>query len=48
MPTEIGIGKVLHVVDVVLGNLQIMKKSNYVVWPAPSTKFLKMARGPRS
>ena len=25
-----------------------MKKSNYVVWPAPSSKFLKMARGPKS
>ena len=25
-----------------------MKKSNYVVWPAPSSNFLKMARGPRS
>ena len=23
-------------------------KSNYVVWPAPSSKFLKMARGPES
>ena len=25
-----------------------MKKSNYVVWPAPSSKFLEMARGPKS
>ena len=25
-----------------------MKKSNYVVWPAPSSKFLKKARGPKS
>ena len=25
-----------------------MKKSNYVVWPVPSSKFLKMARGPKS
>jgi len=25
-----------------------MKKSNYVVWPAPSSIFLKMARGPKS
>ena len=25
-----------------------MKKSNYVVWPAPSSKFRKMARGPKS
>ena len=25
-----------------------MKKSNYVVWPAPSSKCMKMARGPRS
>ena len=25
-----------------------MKKSNYVVWPAPSSKFLKMARSPKS
>ena len=25
-----------------------MRKSNYVVWPAPSSKFLKMARGPKS
>ena len=24
------------------------KKSNYVVWPVPSSKFLKMARGPKS
>ena len=23
-----------------------MEKLNYVVWPAPSSKFLKMARGP--
>ena len=27
---------------------KIMKKSNYVVWPAPSSKFLRMARGPKS
>ena len=27
---------------------KIMKKSNYVVWPAPLSKFLKMARGPKS
>ena len=25
-----------------------MKKSNYVVWPAPSSKFLEMAGGPKS
>ncbi len=25
-----------------------MEKSNYVVWPAPSSKFMKMARGPIS
>ena len=24
------------------------KESNYVVWPAPSSKFLKIARGPKS
>ena len=24
------------------------KKSNDVVWPTPSSKFLKMARGPKS
>ena len=24
------------------------KKSNYVVWPVASSKFLKMARGPKS
>ena len=28
--------------------LQDNEKSNYVVWPAPSSKFLKMARGPKS
>ena len=28
--------------------MQKMKKSNYVVWPAPSSRFLKMARGPKS
>ncbi len=27
---------------------KIMKKSNYVVWPTPSSKFVKMARGPKS
>ena len=27
---------------------KIMKTSNYVVWPASSSKFLKMARGPKS
>ncbi len=24
------------------------EKSNDVMWPAPSSKFLKMARGPKS
>ncbi len=28
--------------------MKMQKKSNYGVWPAPSSKFLKMARGPKS
>ena len=28
--------------------MQRNEKSNYVVWPAPSSKFLKMGRGPKS
>ena len=28
--------------------MQKKKKSNYVMWPVPSSQFLKMARGPKS
>ena len=28
--------------------IQKNEKSNYVVWPTPSSKFLEMARGPKS
>ena len=34
--------------NIIAHYLQEMKKSNYVVWPAPSSKYLKMACGPKS